>query len=68
MNTAGVSVQREFQNTGVLNNRAHTYGEVRNPGSDASNRYGPIGRFGKTKDPVSFVIASRVIPCPSALP
>src|SRR4030095_12354425 len=33
--------------------------KVRNPGNEASRRYGPKGRFGKTYDPVSFVTVVR---------
>src|SRR5205814_10539573 len=35
---------------------------VRKPGNEASNLYGPMGRFGRTYDPVSFVTAVRAMP------
>src|SRR3989442_7299386 len=36
------------------------WANVRNPGNDASSRYGPIGRFDRTYEPVSLVTAVRV--------
>src|SRR5207249_6472074 len=34
----------------------------RNPGRDASNRYGPIGKFGSEYEPVSSVTVVRLSP------
>src|SRR5215472_2978110 len=36
--------------------------KVRKPGSDASNLYGPRGRFGRTYNPVSFATVMRLMP------
>ena len=35
---------------------------VRNPGRDASNRYGPMGRLGSKYEPVSSVTVVRISP------
>ena len=35
---------------------------ARNPGSETSSRYGPIGTFGMTQAPVSSVAAVRLAP------
>ena len=37
---------------------------VRNPGNAASSLYGPIGRFVRMYDPVSLLMALRLMPVP----
>src|SRR5262249_50556657 len=66
--TSTCSLTWPTSRTGLITGLALTFSSipdctnVRNPGKAASSLYGPIGRFGNTKEPVSFETACRVTP------